>query len=193
MSAVVSQTMMRCRVRFFGGRTALFVAFVALAMGIAAGGYEFLASVTVSRDEVTVGPVADFPPQTVTYVPEGHFFLVRFDDDQFVALYAVSPWMQRLAAGNPEKQHCAVRWYYVERQADGGILSFSEPDEVNATPLRDGVFQELCSGWRFDQHGYRQFGASASLDRYPVHITNGAVVVNTSVRDNRWWTLSPSY
>jgi cytochrome b6-f complex iron-sulfur subunit len=38
-------------------------------------------------NQITVGAVEDFPPGSVTHIPNGRFYLVRLDDGGFVALY----------------------------------------------------------------------------------------------------------
>jgi hypothetical protein len=177
------------RFRVVSGRTALFVALLSLAAGVIAGGYRFLTSATTSSDEVVAGAAESYPPQTVTYVAKGHFYLVHFDGDQFVALFERSPWLQAVHGTAPTE--CRIRWYL--RGEPDWQYSPNHPGTDDRDPIGNGFFRETCSGWVFDAHGERLFGGSAPLDRFHLYGTDGNVVVDTSTMDRSWWLHSPSY
>jgi hypothetical protein len=185
MTTVAVDRNPRRRFRFVSRRNALFVALLGLAAVVISGGYQFLTS--ISSDQVMAGRAGSYPTQTATYIAEGHFYLVHFDGDQFIALFERSPWLQKVYGSRPDQ--CRIRWYF------GSYTGYADnrPGTGTADPIGDGFFRESCSGWAFDAHGNHLFGASTHLDRFHLHIIDGNVVVDTSTLDANWWLHSPSY
>ncbi len=188
--------------RFGGARLLLGAGCLALAAIGVVDGCLYLTSngVTRNRSAVNAGAAASFPAQTVTYVPDGHFYLVRFDDDQFVALFERSPWLQFVHGAAPDE--CRIRWYTESQRTTRteGNTTTDETDVEDHAGSGDrdpigtgGMFIENCSGWKFDAHGERVFGASASLSRYAVTVSDGNVIVDTATLDNSWWRQAPSF
>ncbi len=90
----------------------------------------------------------------VTQVAEGRFYLVRSSgDEEFIVLSWVSP-----------HRGCTVPW--------------RDNFEFNG---RTGWFRDPCSSSTFDREGGRVFGpAPRDMDRYPVSIVDGDVIVDTT-------------
>ncbi len=116
-----------------------------------AGGVEQYALMSITT--YTDGDVADRPVEGGDYVLEGTlvFHLVRLESGEFIALSARDP-----------HSDCWVPW---------------QPDvEFEG---RSGWFRDPCEGSTYNEQGARVAGpATRDLDRHPVEVRDGEVVVN---------------
>lgn len=100
-----------------------------------------------------LGSADDFSAGSVTTVTDGRFHLVRLDDGTFVALSWRDP-----------HSGCTVPWRSNFNYAG-----------------RRGWFRDPCRGSTYRMDGRRVFGPSPRhLDRFPVDIVAGSVIVDTS-------------
>lgn len=127
--------------------------------------------------ELDVGAVEGFAPGTVT-------FIAPIGDDG-------SPITARLPAVlmDPSSQGEATVRINIARLADGTVLAFVGRDPRNGCTLpwrptfrfeqREGWFRDPCHGSTYDVEGRRVFGPSSrDLDRFPVRVDGGRVLVN---------------
>lgn len=115
-------------------------------------------SVSAPKTRFNLGSAADYGIGSVTRNLEGRFHLVRLSEDDFIAL----SWR------NPGYKQCTVPWR----------PTFAWPDASGT--LTKGWFRDPCYGSTFDRSGVKVFGpALRNMDRYPVSIVGGDVVVDT--------------
>lgn len=171
-----------------GARSALLVGLAAVVVVTAISGHTFLASFSTPEGQVRAGRAAAFPPDTVSYVPEGHFYLVHLESGRFIALFERSPWLQRVHGPAPDA--CRIRWYALPAAVapptplDGNTMAAAiaagTPAGTTPAAAGHGFFRENCSGWMFDARGGWTFGGSGPLDRYRVRVVDGEVIVDTT-------------
>jgi hypothetical protein len=180
-----------------GARAMLLVGFGALAAVMAFGAYEFFASYPKDA-RIDAGPVSRFPAHTVTYVPAARALVVHEGGDGYVALFEQSPWLQQVHPTGYEQ--CHVHWYAIPPGKPIPFVSGGSMGDVawdgyaRATAGDRGVFVENCSGWAFDVYGNHVFGGSGPLDRHPVQIAGGRVIIDTGMRERTkkaWPAVAP--
>jgi hypothetical protein len=108
---------------------------------------------------VLAGSVTAFQTNQPQAFTQDDFWLLRLTDGSFMALYAYPPGFFGHAQG------CRIRW----------DLHFPY-----APPRSPAVWYEGCGGALWDPAGHKLFGPGpGDLDRFPVRVVNGAVVVDT--------------
>jgi hypothetical protein len=124
---------------------------------------------TLPSKSFDAGPASGFQPATVVQFEPQHLFIVRLQDETFIALYDKSPKQQELHS------NCRISF-------DDAALTGNLPPLPGIT----GAFVENCDGmhavWRAD--GTFAFGASyGNLDRYPTSVdASGHLNVDISTR-----------
>ena len=114
------------------------------AMGTAAAaatgyvGLRFLDSRVTSDPfggEITAGVVTDFPPGTVTPFNQGQFYLIRFNDGGFLALYRKCPHLDCVVLWKADEGrfHCPCHGSIFER--DGAVLNPPSPRSMARFPV----------------------------------------------------------
>ena len=127
------------------------------------------------------GAAARFPEHTVTYIARGQFFLVRESGAEFFAVAEQGP----PQLGTNALDQCVARWYplpsdVVEPSStDPDLPAAFDPGAFAVGTVSDhGVFRETCEGSPYDVDGNRVSGpALIPLDRYPVRLLDGRVIV----------------
>ncbi len=105
------------------------------------------------RVRFDLGPAEEYSIGSVTTIEDGNFHLVRLSQEKFIALSSVDP-----------HSACTVPW---------------RPQFLFAG--RRGWFRDPCHGSTYSVDGVREFGpAQRDIDRLPVSIVDGRVVVDTS-------------
>ena len=113
---------------------------------------------SAERARFELGPAEEYPIGSVTTIEDGNFHLVRLSEEMFIALSWVDPHLG-----------CTVPWR----------PGFVWPDPATGEP-KQGWFRNPCHGETYDTTGRRIFGPSPrDLDRFPVSIANGRVIVQT--------------
>jgi hypothetical protein len=150
---------------------------VLLPVVFAAVGLMFLFPAT-SRPEnaFLVGRTDDFARASVTYFKGQHFFLVRLQSGDFLALYDLDPRNQQDARSGQRHLNCRLTWYdskfaqlYVEPPPPGFESG--------------GTFREGCFDSTFAVTGQRLFGPAAGLDSFNVTVRSDRVTVDLSRRE----------
>jgi Rieske Fe-S protein len=123
----------------------------------------FLAFLWVEEDEsvpsgiVEAGRVTNLELRYPVFFEKGHFWLVRLDGDEVIAIYARDP-----------NRGCTVPW-----RPD---FSFRGPDGRDVK----GWFRNPCHGQTYDIQGRCVFGPCIrGLDRFDVKVSDGEIFVDT--------------
>jgi cytochrome b6-f complex iron-sulfur subunit len=89
----------------------------------------------------TVGPVADFPPGSVTPVNEGRFYLVRLADGGFLALYRKCTHLGCAVPWEPAQGKFVCPCHASAFEVDGEVLNAPAPRSLDRFPvtITDGI------------------------------------------------------
>jgi hypothetical protein len=119
------------------------------------------------RNDVLVGSVSDFPPNTVSYVPDRHFFVVNWGSG--LRVLDETPPDSRTA-----EPQCHVRYY--SASADPKASAHDEPG--------GGFFKDDCNGPHFNWWRGENLSTTCQcgLDHYLVRIDGDKVFVDTTKR-----------
>jgi hypothetical protein len=97
--------------------------------------------------------VANYPPDSVTYLSNGRTYLVRQNDGTFLALSEVEASATDRIAG------CLIRYL----------------------PGKQGAFRDDCHGVMFNLEGVAVQGAAPPMQRHPVTVHGGKLTVQLKV------------
>jgi len=99
-------------------------------------------------------------------------WVVLQKDGQVQAFFDRDPWSYCLASWLPEQQIAGYTTYPADQP------SGSPPSAGVYVPPEIGAFRVSCSGWEFDIHGEKRFGAATrGLDSFPLTVENGRAVI----------------
>jgi hypothetical protein len=131
-----------------------------------------------SLDVFAAGPFEIYEPGTITYFEDEHFYLIRFNDGAFMAVYDLAPLHQaRVHAGDVAALKCRVT--VREDEAMAGWL-----EETRTPPGFESTgFYDACAEIAWDARGGHAWGAGGlDLDRFPVETIEEIVRVNLGAR-----------
>lgn len=131
-----------------------------------------------SLDLFAAGPEIDYEPGHATLFQNEHFFLVRLEDGDLLALYDLSPANQALVeAGDQAALECRAVLRTDEEMA-GWLARADVPPGFEDR----GIWDE-CTGAVWTAAGEQVRGPdSGDLDRFPVRIVDGIVRVDLASR-----------
>jgi hypothetical protein len=173
------------RIRTLNARVFLTVGAIALIIASATGAYRFLTSQTetILPRGLDIGSASRFPERTITYFPDGHFYLVHITGDRYRALYDHSVFAQVTHSFN--KTTCRLRWYpgsgdYILDGAPVHLIPVLVNDRV-PTSVDDqygtGSFRDDCTGETFLWWGD---GSPGRLQEFGVRNVDGDLIVYVS-------------
>jgi Rieske Fe-S protein len=147
-----------CRIAAFAGVIAVLVAVIAAFAVLASFLWPEQGLVT-PQTRVYAGSIEKYEVGVPVYFQKDHFWLVRQPDDTFLALIA-----------KDTHSGCVVPW----RENFRFPISGEGPSSV-------GWFRDPCHGSTYDLTGACVYGpCPRGLDRYPVKVENGNIVVSVS-------------
>lgn len=122
------------------------VAGVAAAMEGGLIGFQFFAPRTVAGEFggiFTVGKVDDFPPESVTPVPAGRFYLVRMADGGFLALYRKCTHLGCAVPWDPAQGGFVCPCHASHFEMDGTVVNPPAPRPLDrfAITIDDGTIR----------------------------------------------------
>ena len=122
------------------------------------------------------GPIDGFEPGSVSYFKLDHVYIVRMQDDAFLALYDLGPNIQAmLKAGDEAALECRVEFI----EDENGLARLGDPPPG----FEDRIFIESCQGNAWDAMGRHLTGpGEADLDRFPLGVVDGVVRVDVTNR-----------
>ena len=131
-----------------------------------------------SLDLFGAGPEIDFEPGHATLFENEHFFLVRLENGDLLALYDLSPANQALfEAGDEEALNCRAV-LRMDEEMSGWLAQAAVPSGFEDR----GIWDE-CTGAAWTVTGEQVRGpSSGDLDRFPVRIIDGIIRVDLAAR-----------
>lgn len=127
-------------------------------------------TLVVKLSDLQAGQPRLYKPAILGSTPWGDpygVWVVLQSDGTVDAFFDRDPW-----------SYCITQWY--PDAAVGGYIGNADGVRPAVDPpnLVLGSFEANCSGWQFDVHGVRWFGATPrGLDSFPVHIEGEAAVI----------------
>lgn len=85
---------------------------------------------------ITVGPVDDFPPGSVTHIPSGRFYLTRLPDGGFLAVFQRCTHLGCTVPWDPTAGMFICPCHSSQFTPDGAVLNPPAPRPLDLFPLR---------------------------------------------------------
>jgi cytochrome b6-f complex iron-sulfur subunit len=89
-----------------------------------------------SASVLTLGPIDDFAPGTVTAVPEGKFYLVRLDDGAFLALHRACTHLGCTVPWSEERRRFVCPCHASVYDIRGEVVQSPAPRPLDWMPVR---------------------------------------------------------